>query len=65
MKAALVIDEAGLELQLTPVSAYDRQVLRILGDAAKFKAGVAGLVTIPIARDTSNESGATIEKREP
>lgn len=57
MKAALVIEESGLELRLTPEKAFDRQALRFLSEAAKLPIGLGGSVAITIARDTSMESG--------
>mgnify|MGYP001610625289 FL=1 len=65
MKAAILVEEVGLELRLTPETAYDRQALRVLQEAAKLKPGFAGMLTILIARDTSNESGDPVKSTSP
>ena len=64
MRAAILLEEAGLELRLTPETSYDRQALRVLQEAAKLKPGFAGMLTIPVARDVSNESGDQVRLKE-
>ena len=64
MRAAILLEEAGLELRLTPETSYDRQALRVLQEAAKLKPGFAGMLTIQVARDVSNESGESTKTKE-